>query len=72
MTPTLLALPAPLPVNTMWTGLLIASLSSASPSIQKTGRAVYVPNHPLGIELDSLSLQARLHKDKFGRIIALL
>ena len=72
MTSTLLALPAPLSVNRIWTGLLTV--------FSKLGILL----HPdklegpltcltiLGIELDSLNLQACLPQDKFDRMTALL
>ena len=75
MTFTLLALLAPLSVNTIWTGQLFVFLILASPP---------PPPHPdklegrstcltvLGIELDSLNLLARLPQDKSDRITALL
>ena len=61
MTSTLLALPAPLYVNTIWTGQLPDKLEGPSTCLTI-----------LGIELDSLNLLARLPQDKFYGITALL
>ena len=60
---TLLALPTPLSVNIIWTGLL-----TAPPSIQTNRKGLTI----LCIKLDLLNLQERLPQDKFDGITALL
>ena len=67
MNSTLLALLAPLSVNTIWTGLFTVFLSLASPHLDKLEGPSTCLTIP-GIELDSLNLQARLPQNKVDRI----
>ena len=70
MTSTLLALPPPLSVKRIWTGPLTVfpSLALHPDKLQGPSTCLTI----LGIELDSLTLQARLPQDKLDRITALL